>query len=62
MHTGRPNIHFANFGKNLNILCWIEMVGIAGMLAQVLAQKNQISAHIANGIPRVWTSRNTFGK
>jgi len=30
---------------------WIEKVDIAALLAQVLAQKNQILMHIANGIP-----------
>jgi len=34
------------------MLCWSEMVGIAGMFAQVLAWTNQILVHIANGIPR----------
>ncbi len=44
-------LHFADFGVNHHILWWIETVDIAGILAQVLVFTDQISMHIANGIP-----------
>jgi hypothetical protein len=34
------------------MLWWVEKIDIAGILAQVLAQKNRILMHIAYGIPR----------
>ena len=46
----REILFVSQMESNHNMLYRIEMTGVAGILAQVLGQKNRILVHIANGI------------